>query len=215
MPATRPQYLPTPRAPDGSPRPQTEHYRSAARRLRHRHRHDPGELQRSLQRLARAMDRAGSDPGELVGCARLFAIQVSREIEGRVMRYSARCRLLQRADELGLGRFEANLIIASVQHTASHERIAVRPAQEPMDLASGAGGRRAGRHRMGSVDLGILISDFRFLIADLECGDLSPLCFSMPAQASKTKRGQVPALRNHYSPLAAVRNRLMRCCTSP
>jgi hypothetical protein len=126
MPATRSQYLPTPGTPGSSrpplaPAPATRNLCPAdrARRLRHQYRHDPRRLQQSLRQLATEIDGSRSDPGRLVGRARLFAIEVAREIEGRTMRYSARCRLLQLADELGIGRFEANLIIASVQHTTT------------------------------------------------------------------------------------------------
>ena len=43
-----------------------------------------------------------------------FAIWVKNQLEGPVLRYSQRLRLLKEADRRGLGRFEANLVIAAV-----------------------------------------------------------------------------------------------------
>jgi len=43
---------------------------------------------------------------------------VADHMTGRVLRYSARQALIHHATRLGIGRFEANLIIAAVQHRA-------------------------------------------------------------------------------------------------
>jgi hypothetical protein len=51
--------------------------------------------------------------------AALFASRVENELEGErggLLRYSARLQLLQQAMDMGIERFEANLIIASVQN---------------------------------------------------------------------------------------------------
>jgi hypothetical protein len=50
---------------------------------------------------------------------------------GPVLRYSHRTRLIRAAERSGIGRFEANLIIAAVQHEAGERRAAerVRPSQ--------------------------------------------------------------------------------------
>lgn len=47
-----------------------------------------------------------------------FARQVQTCLEDGQLRYSQRLKLLKLASELGIGRFEANLIIAIVQHRA-------------------------------------------------------------------------------------------------
>ncbi|MGA2497733.1 MAG: hypothetical protein ABSH20_08330 [Tepidisphaeraceae bacterium] len=49
----------------------------------------------------------------------VFIDEVRQRLDGRVLRYSCREELLSRAEELGIGRFDANLLIASVQHHAS------------------------------------------------------------------------------------------------
>jgi hypothetical protein len=49
--------------------------------------------------------------------AEAFAGDVERAmIGGTVLRYSQRAHLLRHAQKLGIGRFEANLIVATVQH---------------------------------------------------------------------------------------------------
>ena len=45
-----------------------------------------------------------------------FADWVRDQLNGPVLRYSARLLLLKEAQRRGLGRFEANLVIASVLH---------------------------------------------------------------------------------------------------
>jgi hypothetical protein len=82
-----------------------------ARRLRHRLRHAPVRLHRSLRALR--TDRAllpSSDPNDR------FAASVAAALESGTLRYSRRLRLLREAARLGIERFEANLIIAMVEH---------------------------------------------------------------------------------------------------
>jgi hypothetical protein len=50
------------------------------------------------------------------GVAEAFAEEIERAMEGGVLRYSRRAALLRRAKGLGIGRFEANLLIATVLH---------------------------------------------------------------------------------------------------
>jgi hypothetical protein len=59
-----------------------------------------------------------------------FSRAVAQAMEGPILRYSRRQRLLQLAARLGVGRFEANLIIARVQHQTRHASLprAPRPA---------------------------------------------------------------------------------------
>lgn len=98
----------------------SEDYRRCARRLRAVHTDKPERLQPALKQLARAMDlQRTTFPGledQFDGPARGFAGEVSSQIAGRTLRYTDRLKLLARADELSIGRFEANLIIALVQH---------------------------------------------------------------------------------------------------
>lgn len=45
-----------------------------------------------------------------------FALYVRGQLDGPVLRYSQRLALLKEAGRRGVGRFEANLVIASVLH---------------------------------------------------------------------------------------------------
>ena len=45
-----------------------------------------------------------------------FTAQIVGRIRNGVLTYSDRLELLKEAEELGIGRFDANLIIAAVQH---------------------------------------------------------------------------------------------------
>jgi hypothetical protein len=63
-------------------------------------------------RPRRLIETAPVDP------AAEFAAWVPDQLNGPVLRYSARLVLLNEAQLRGLGRFEANLIIASVLHRA-------------------------------------------------------------------------------------------------
>jgi hypothetical protein len=49
-----------------------------------------------------------------------FAEEVADALDGRDLRYSQRLKLLKRADHFGIRRFDANLIIAMVQHRMPH-----------------------------------------------------------------------------------------------
>jgi hypothetical protein len=98
-------------------------YRRCARRLRHVHRDHPGRLARSLRELSLAYDACTSPaaPSEprLIDHVRGFAQQVCDELDGSTLRYSARVKLLREARRRGIRRFDANLIIASVQERAA------------------------------------------------------------------------------------------------
>jgi hypothetical protein len=48
--------------------------------------------------------------------AQAFAEQVAAGMDGPVLRYATRRKLISDAGRLGIGDFEANLIIAAVQH---------------------------------------------------------------------------------------------------
>ncbi len=49
----------------------------------------------------------------------VFIDEVRQRLDGRILRYSCREELLRRAKALGIGRFDANLLIASAQHQAT------------------------------------------------------------------------------------------------
>ena len=130
----------------------TDIYRRRARRLRHVYARDPIRLQRSLSQLARSSDRRataarGLAPASAVwsanprategrdaSAAQTFAGVVAERTTGPVLPYSDREHLLRRASRMGIGRFEANLIIAAVQHRAAREQ----PEQVIQATASGA-----------------------------------------------------------------------------
>jgi hypothetical protein len=83
----------------------------------------PAELHKALRQSPMDLVINAPAPGEI------FAQYVVNEMTGGLLRYSARAALLQRAAGMGIDRFEANLIIAAVQHrmtehrqSAAHER---------------------------------------------------------------------------------------------
>jgi hypothetical protein len=89
---------------------------------------------RALRDLAHAHDvqRVEVAPDPVIalpaGAAHTFAEVVRERMDGPVLRYSHRTRLIQEAEERGIGRFEANLIIAAVQHRQRASRCEVDPA---------------------------------------------------------------------------------------
>jgi hypothetical protein len=99
-------------------------YRKCARRLRGKLDGNPAGLYRSLRELSDGYDKqyqnASSQTGSL-GAARPaedFAAKILRKIRNGVLSYSDRLHLLKIAEELDITRFDANLIIAAVQHRA-------------------------------------------------------------------------------------------------
>jgi hypothetical protein len=116
-------------------------YRHKARRLRHRLRHDPGRMHQSLGELSTRYDRqrsvatADEQPvasGQVIRPhCESFAQHVATMLEGPVLRYSNRLGLLREAERRGIGRFEANLVIAVVQHQQRQMPTARARATEP------------------------------------------------------------------------------------
>ena len=123
-----------------SPCPATADYLRRARRVRARFAHDPVTMHRKLNALSAAKVTAvevrkrvrrvvtrlpeaypfQSHPA----VAEAFADEVERSLEGGVLRYSRRAALLRQARRRGIGRFEANLIIATVQHRRKSDAVA-------------------------------------------------------------------------------------------
>ncbi len=62
------------------------------------------------------IQRAETDRPETDSDVRGFARDVTRAMDGPILRYSHRQKLIRRAEQLGIGRFDANLLIAAVQH---------------------------------------------------------------------------------------------------
>ena len=119
----------------------TLEYRRGARRLRGVYGAQPARLQRSLRDLARRHDlrrliaktsqrpivrgievricnppRASELPPTLTELEHRFAAVVMGQFEGPVLCFSRRKALLDLAARLGIGKFHANFIIASLQH---------------------------------------------------------------------------------------------------
>ncbi len=95
-------------------------YRTAARRIRARLAHQPLRMHRALAHLAAESAPATSPPiaplSPLPDGVRTFTQIAADAIDGPILRYSSRQRLIRQADSLGIHRFEANLIIATLQH---------------------------------------------------------------------------------------------------
>jgi hypothetical protein len=101
-----------------------DRYRRHARRIRATLAHAPVTRMRALCELAHQHDAATGAGRRLApaGPASTFAELVRERMDGPVLRYSHRTRLLREATRRGIGRFEANLIIAAVQHQAGEMR---------------------------------------------------------------------------------------------
>lgn len=118
-------------------------YRRQARRLRHVFRHKPGELHLSLRQLSDRHDAAYQATSQPRGWkaiirqpARDFADEVARQMDSKVLPYSKRLALLDAAENEGIGRFQANLIIAAVQHQMADEQApSTAPTGRALSLA--------------------------------------------------------------------------------
>jgi len=104
---------------------QTEHdYRRRARRIRAIWRGNPFQAQRALVRLAAEQSQRhprwdwsrSAILGHRTAAARDFADLVACRLVGGALPWSSRQFLLRQAARRRIGRFEANLIIAAVQH---------------------------------------------------------------------------------------------------
>ncbi|MBC8107538.1 MAG: hypothetical protein H7Z14_13180 [Anaerolineae bacterium] len=66
---------------------------------------------------------------------RAFAQQVALATTGSCLRYSQRLHLFALAKEAGISRFDANLIIAAIEHRSGKSRADVEAAHENRSLA--------------------------------------------------------------------------------
>ena len=108
--------------------PATE-YRRIARRVRCQLGDNPIGKQRALAALARHADLQYKSPAPEWEAAtrvedgvRAFAASVSSAMEGPILRFSKRQELIRQAEGLGIRRFDANLLIAAVQHRLGGEK---------------------------------------------------------------------------------------------
>jgi hypothetical protein len=117
----------------------SEEYCRQARRLRHELRDNPARLHQSLARLSKPVlgqEQPEKQPfmrlarpethGLPLQCNALAAEAFAAEVAdccggGGILRYSERSALMRQARKLGIGRFEANLIIATVLHRQAYE----------------------------------------------------------------------------------------------
>jgi hypothetical protein len=83
-----------------------------ARRLRAEFAGRPGRLHRALRELSETGAPVSAPPAP----EDQFAALVAEALSEGVLRYSSRLLLIRRALAMGINRFQANLIIASVQH---------------------------------------------------------------------------------------------------
>src|SRR4051794_38981135 len=75
-------------------------------------------MQSPVITYVRTKPRRAIETASPVDPAGEFADWVRDQLDGPLLRYSARLVLLKEAQRRGLGRFEANLVIASVLHRA-------------------------------------------------------------------------------------------------
>jgi hypothetical protein len=102
-------------------------YCREARRLRARLKDDQGAMHQALSGL-KSDDVSVGAPSWADSVAGTFAVIVEKALDGPVLRYSKRLELLRRAKRMGIGRFEANLVIATVQHRRGIEFDITKPA---------------------------------------------------------------------------------------
>lgn len=126
----------------------TADYCRAARRLRHQLRHSPVRLHRSLRALPPITP---VDPIAPATPLDRFAAAVACAMESGTLRYSRRLDLMHLAAELDIERFEANLVIATVQHQAMKrldlvsplESAVIQPNPDGRYLLAGPANRRS------------------------------------------------------------------------
>ncbi|HEY8665855.1 MAG TPA: hypothetical protein VIL86_04275 [Tepidisphaeraceae bacterium] len=96
----------------------TDIYRRQARRIRCVHADSVVNRQRALHVLAVSATPAPTEASPTPSASKSFADDIAAALEGNILRHSQRVRLLKQAGRYGIDRFEANLLIAAVQHRA-------------------------------------------------------------------------------------------------
>ena len=124
--------------------PSVSAYCRQARRLRGTLAHQPARMHRKLRELvvpardaASGERQVASTPRPTPSKAHAFADHVAAGLDGPVLRYATRKKLLADARRLGIGDFEANLVIAAVQHQRRRDvEPAVRRASATTDATA-------------------------------------------------------------------------------
>jgi hypothetical protein len=119
--------------------PSVSAYCRQARRLRGTLRHQPARMHRKLRELTvrpAPIDVSDDSPvapasRHVTSKAHAFAEQVAKGLDGPVLRYVTRRALIRDAGRMGIGAFEANLIIAAVQHERRGGGVSTQAPQEP------------------------------------------------------------------------------------
>ncbi len=116
-----------------------DQYRRRARRLRHIFRRQPGRLQRSLANLATEIDDRPIPTRAPVVVRSVRAVRfegmIRTALSAGPLRYSQRLALLKAAEAMGLGRFEANLILA-IEHNREHPVVLDTPKRNWLPVSS-------------------------------------------------------------------------------
>lgn len=94
----------------------------------------PGEV-RSLKTLEYVL---GADPAVVRG----FARAATDHLSAGPITLIERDRLLKRAERLGIGRFDANLVLAAVEH---RHRMSIRPNSQRPQVIAPARSNRTGK----------------------------------------------------------------------
>jgi hypothetical protein len=117
-------------------------YRREARRIRAAYRGDPVAIHRHLARLAAHSNPVVENPGHtdwstsaILGhrgpAARQFADLVATQMVGPLLPWYARRTLLREAAKWRISLFEANLIIATVQHRYRRDPLPIAKPARP------------------------------------------------------------------------------------
>lgn len=93
-------------------------YARQARRIRRAFRSAPNSRYLALRKLADSHDAMAAAPVTDRSAIQVFARLAQSQLTGPLLTYSARQALIARARQMGITRFDANLVIAAVVHNA-------------------------------------------------------------------------------------------------
>jgi hypothetical protein len=110
----------------------TADYRRRSRQVRARY---FGQPRRMYQELS-ALSGRSIAPSDIARPSKTgdFARLVASTMDGPALRYSARLALLRQAEQTGIDRFEANLMIAAIVHRAGKNPNQVQTMDQPMEI---------------------------------------------------------------------------------